>query len=415
MSTSDDWEGWENAPEAKRPTIRGNEPLDFLEESTDDNSGPKRPKLKRPSSSNSESKDSAPKLAASTEQEDDESWGSDIPEAGAPVISVSDEPSVKENVIWVEAGTSLPVVGGVIEDDDEDDFDDSEDEEIEPEKTSKSTSKKRSSKSKKSGLGGIRLTDRDKELLEFLGRYRFATVSQISRRFNTSEKTLRNRLPKLRDAGLVDSVFMVHNRPQVWLVTTTGLSTVGMNLTAPKIKWGQVRHTLWLVELGIAFENAGENVLTEREIRAAATRYSPTPRMRASVDFYKSMELMEEIEEQDSEVDTRVTSALTVPVPGRGIGHIPDMVLARQPFPNGYSGSIAVELELTRKNLGEWRTILTAFRDSDRFAEVYYYVTNSEVKRAMNRVVKALGAEEKIHILMFEPIDETARMFTGSE
>jgi DNA-binding transcriptional ArsR family regulator len=336
---------------------------------------------------------------------------------------IIEQPDSADNVVWVEAGTAMPEVGSEVNDEDDSELElDDELEEVSSAQSeakngrgksaTKNTGKKKSSK--KNALGGIRLTNRDKHILEFLGRYRYATVAQLARRFDTSEKTLRNRLPKLREGGLVDSVFIVHARPSVWLVTSAGLKMIGMNLTAPSIKWGQVRHTMLLVELGITFEMSDENVLTEREIRAAATRYSPTPRMKASVDFYKSMQQLEEFEEE-SDVDTRVTSALTVPVHGRGIGHIPDMVLAREPFPSGVSGSIAIELELTRKNLGEWRTVLSAFRDSNRFAEVYYFVTSREVSKAMTRVVKALGAEDKIFIRMFEPEDDTARMFIGQD
>jgi len=348
------------------------------------------------------------------DSDEDDIFNDSMPVAGAPLFPESDTgetvPSSSENVVWVEAGSSLPDVGEEVDVDLDDEDDESETDKPVASKTSKS---KKSSRKKKP-LAGIRLTERDIQMLEFLGRYRYATVSQLARRFETGEKTLRNRLPKLRESGLVESVFIVHARPSVWLVTSAGLNVIGMNLTAPSIRWGQVRHTMLLTELGITFELANENVLTEREIRAAATRYSPTPRMKASVDFYKSIEQLEQFEEE-SEVDTRVTSALTIPVPGRGIGHIPDMVLARQPFPNGSSGSIAIELELTRKNLGEWRTVLTAFRDSDRFNEVYYFVTSNEVLKAVKRVVKAIGAEDKIHVRMYEPEDETARMFTGTE
>jgi DNA-binding transcriptional ArsR family regulator len=332
-------------------------------------------------------------------------------EVGSEAEVEDTDTSEAENVVWVEAGTSIPEVGSEVTYDDDDTV---EKESPVSAKTSTKKSGKSKSSSKKKALGGIRLTERDKKILEFLGRYRYATVAQLARRFDTSEKTLRNRLPKLREGGLVESVFIVHARPSVWLVTSAGLNMIGMNLTAPSIRWGQVRHTMLLTELGITFEMSDENVLTEREIRAAATRYSPTPRMKASVDFYKSIEQMAEHDEE-SDVDTRVTSALTIPVPGRGIGHIPDMVLVREPFPNGVSGSIAIELELTRKNLGEWRTVLSAFRDSDRFAEVYYFVTSREVSKAMGRVVKALGAEDKIFIRMFEPEDDTARMFIGTD
>jgi hypothetical protein len=254
-------------------------------------------------------------------------------------------------------------------------------------------------------LGGIRLTARDMKILGFLARYRVATVGQLARRFETSETALRNRLPGLERAGLLSWAWAAQTKPKVWLITDAGLATVGMNLTVPTVRWGQLRHTLGLVDLGVAFELAGETVLTEREIRAAATRYTPTARMRTAIDFFRTVESIEEGTDPTVE---RIRTALTVPVAGRGFGHIPDMVLARQQYPNGASGSIAVELELTRKGLSEWKTVLTAYRDSPVFAEIYYYVMSSDIKRGLEGVVKALGASDKIHIIAFTPIDLTA-------
>lgn len=406
---------WDNAPVAGDNSSDEIDPLGLLEESNApaENTVPRRPGGGKTSGAVRPQRPQ-PVSPSPVEQDPvtDDLFTEDVPSAAVPVIgdevleeTAEDKSESAENVVWVEAGKSIPDVGEEVS------YEDDELGEVVTQSVKKPSKSK--SGSKKKALGGIRLTDRDKQILEFMGRYRYATVAQLARRFETSEKTLRNRLPKLREGGLVESVFIVHARPSVWLVTSAGLNMIGMNLTAPSIRWGQVRHTMLLTELGITFEMSDENVITEREIRAAATRYSPTPRMKASVDFYKSIEQMAELEDED--VDTRVTTALTIPVHGRGIGHIPDMVLAREPFPNGASGSIAIELELTRKNLGEWRTVLTAFRDSDRFTEVYYFVTSKEVSKAMTRVVKALGAEDKIFIRMFEAVDDTARMFTDTD
>lgn len=249
---------------------------------------------------------------------------------------------------------------------------------------------------KKKSHKKIRLTERDMEIMAFLARYRIANVSLLSQRFGTSVSALRNRLPALEREGLITCSWVTQTKGKVWLITSAGLSTVGMNLTAPTVRWGQLRHTLGLTEMGIKFELAGENVLTEREIRAAATRYTPTKRLRTAIDFAATVQALEEGADP---VVERIRTALTVPVPGRGFGHIPDMVLAREPYPNGASGSIAIELELTRKGLSEWKTVLTAYRDSPNFDQVYYLVVSSEIKRGLEGVIKALGAQNKIHVM----------------
>lgn len=275
---------------------------------------------------------------------------------------------------------------------------------------SKNTPAKKSRK-KSNTIGGIRLTARDMQIMAFLARYRMATVGQLARRFETSETALRNRLPLLDRAGLITWAWAAQTKPKIWLITDQGLKTVGMTLTAPTVSWGQLRHNLGLVDLGITFELGEEIVLTEREIRAAATRYTPTDRLRSAMDLSRYQAGLDTVPVDGLDADAfmeRVRQSLIVPVPGRSMGHIPDMVLARQPFASGASGNIAIELELTRKSISEWKTVLTAYVNSPYFSEVYYFVIGRDLLRGLQGVVKGLGAESKIKIIQFEPIDLTA-------
>jgi hypothetical protein len=120
----------------------------------------------------------------------------------------------------------------------------------------------------------------------------------------------------------------------------------------------------------------------------------PTDRLKSSINF-----------DDDPDVIRR---QLIVPSAGRAMGHIPDMVLVRQSFANGLSGNISIELELTRKNYTEWKNILTAYKNSTVFHEVYYFVVSSEIKRGLNSVIKSVGAGDKIKVLQFKPVDLTA-------
>lgn len=271
--------------------------------------------------------------------------------------------------------------------------------------TSTRTSAKRSGKgSTKKGLG-MRLTERDIEILSFLGRYRAATVNQIARHVDSSLYAIRNRLPRMHKEGMLAWSFTGQAKPKVWTVTDTGLKVAGLNLSAPTISWGTLRHTLGLVDLGTTFELAGERVITEREIRAAL-RYTPTARMKTAIDLHRALDEMS----LSTDVDTHeiATTHYTLPVPGKNYGHIPDMVVVRAPFENGASGSIAVELELNRKTLSEWRNIITAYRDTPHFAQAVYYVVDVEIERALRGVIHALGAEHRVSVIRFEPLDTTA-------
>jgi hypothetical protein len=273
---------------------------------------------------------------------------------------------------------------------------------------------KRKSRSKGRKMpGGIRLTDRDYALLTFLGRYRLATIGQLARRFDTSASALRNRLPRLEAAGFLTWAYTGQTKPKVWTVTETGLRVAGVSLGTPQIKWGTLRHTLGLVDLGITFEEAGELVVTEREIRAASTRYMPTARMRAAIEMRAAVavERGEVVGVEDS--PRLAKEGYVLPMTGRQFGHIPDMVLVRQPFPNGLAGSLAIELELNRKTLSEWNLVLSTYRDSTAFASVVYYVVDADIERALVGAIRALGADQKIHVVRFTPIDTTAEPGTS--
>lgn len=251
--------------------------------------------------------------------------------------------------------------------------------------------------------GGLRLTDRDHQMLNFLARYRLATIGQLARHFDTSETALRNRLPRLEKAGLLAWAYTGQTKPKVWTITDTGLKVCGAQLSAPQISWGTLRHTLGLVDLGTTFETAGELVVTEREVRAAATRNVPTARMKTAIDIRKSLNA-----DPGADSASSAQAGYIVPMAGRQWGHIPDMVLVRQPFENGSPGSIAIELELTRKNLSEWRNILTAYRDNGQFAQVVYYVTDADIEKAVTATINALGAQDRIQVVRFTPIETTA-------
>lgn len=257
-------------------------------------------------------------------------------------------------------------------------------------------------------MNGIRLTDRDFMLFAFLGRYRVATVGQLSRRFQTTDSALRNRLPRLERAGFVTGIVAVQTKPKVWTVTELGLKVAGLSLPTPQIKWATLRHTLGLTDIGITYELGGELVVTEREIRAATTRNTPTDRMRTAIDLRAAVTLNAINAGEDPAVAQAAMDGYSLKIPGKGFGHIPDMVIIRQPFPNGASGSISIELELTRKTLSAWNAIITAYRDSPLFAQVGYFVPDNSMERALKGVITALNANNKVFVQRFEPLDTTA-------
>jgi hypothetical protein len=256
----------------------------------------------------------------------------------------------------------------------------------------------------------FRITERDVKILAFLGRYRYATVGQLARAFGTSETALRNRLPRLAEQGLTSWAWVTQNKPKVWLPTAAGLELAGLNLKVPTIKWGQFRHNMGLVDLGIAFEGSGEAVVTEREIRSAAGRYEPSSRLKKALDMSRMQTNLGDVPTDGfstGEESDRLRKSFIIQVPGRPLGHVPDMVLLRQPYETGESGHIAVELELTRKGLGEWRQILTAYRNSDKYDKVHYFAGSKEIARSLRGVIAGIRGEDDITVSVFEPVDLT--------
>lgn len=296
---------------------------------------------------------------------------------------------------------------------------------------------KKPKKKRSKAIGGVRLTNRDIAIMSFLGRFKLASVSQLARRFDTSETALRNRLPRLEKAGLLTYGWAAANRAKLWLPTDAGLKVAAMDLPAPKLSWHSLRHDLWLVDLAIAMETS-EVVLSEREIRAASLRtkhktrrgiddaapLAPTPRMTTALEMSSHHLIHQNETPSTSETIGELTTAditragYTFPVHGRkgqhGVGHIPDLVLVRQPYTDpttGHisSGNVALELELTRKTMSDWTNIITGYRDTPIYAQTYYFVVSRDIGRSIQSVINSVpGANTQIFVKEFTPTEQAA-------
>jgi len=190
------------------------------------------------------------------------------------------------------------------------------------------------------------------------------------------------------------------------------------------IAWGHLRHQLHLADIGIAMEQGLEIVLTEREIRAASVRVkggrgvdgfvmveAPTPRMLTAFEQELSSQFAPTGGEPVSIADLTRT-VYTVPmVSGRrrggGVGHIPDMVLLRRSFEDGRSGNVALELELTRKPLSDWKSIVESYVRHEGYAQVQYFFTSPDLLRSFVSVVAGVpGGVGKVSASLFVPVDQ---------
>lgn len=245
----------------------------------------------------------------------------------------------------------------------------------------------------------INVTSRDVAMLQFLGRYKYATYPQLSRAFDMSLTALRQRMPRLAREGLVvrknagKANLGTGSAHSVWLATLDGLRVADIDLPVATVNWGAVAHTLGLVDIGIILEAKGETVVTEREIRAADTRERPSERMLAAMRSDVS-----------TSVDTgRAAGGYVVPLGAAdtGYGHIPDMALVRDRNPDGTPNSVAIELELNKKKGDQWRKILRAYKKSQNFANVVYFTHEAAIRNGILKAAAEVGAGDIVTVRKF--------------
>lgn len=241
----------------------------------------------------------------------------------------------------------------------------------------------------------VRLQPRDLLILQTLCRYRYMTYAQMAEKFQANPASLRRRMPKLEREGLVKSTRHGPSRFHLWRVTDDGADLAGLNLPAPKkIAWATIAHTLGLVDLAIAFEAAGELVLTEAEIRAADTRNLVSDRMAIARG------------QGHRQITNRPLFAIGAKAGGSANNlHVPDLVLAREEDPQypGMPQSIAIELELKRKAPSRIRQTLVAYSKAPNIGMVVYYTHDEPVRDLIDQCAKDTGTTNDVQIRRWYP------------
>jgi hypothetical protein len=180
-------------------------------------------------------------------------------------------------------------------------------------------------------VSGFRVTERDQEIVRWLGRVKLATVEQVRVRIGMGRTKAYERL-----AGLVASGLVIHERGVpghgVYLASKQGLQLAGLGLTPATVSLGALRHDLAVAGVVAELEraSAGIQLLTEREIRAHVA------------------------ETGDETFRTHVQQ--------RGVGtsrHWPDLVLLTGGL--GTPGWLAIEIELQRKGARRLKAILAGY------------------------------------------------------
>lgn len=211
-------------------------------------------------------------------------------------------------------------------------------------------------------IGGTRITDRDIEILTWMGRHGVVTPQQIGRRFfvhdgQVAQKRAYRRLAKLEELTLIsrDTPFARHS--DVLRLRSRGAALAETDLPPARYVLREIPHELAVVDLveELIAKNRGATLQTGREIRRQRVGERTVGKRRA------------------------------------GRGRIPDAVLILK------SGkTAAIELQLRPKRSRDDETILDGYVQ-ERFDQVWWYVPESAVQR-VRELVKSRRADDLVEV-----------------
>lgn len=190
-----------------------------------------------------------------------------------------------------------------------------------------------------------RLTHKDMEVLKFTGRQRCVRPEHIEDRFDVSRATAYRRLRWLTELDLLADFDRISPRGEVFAAMRKGLAVANLGLRPTTPTMEQLTHDEAMTEVVCDLEHQRVDCLTERELIA---------RSRLERDGRHQFPLLKE----------RNLSQ---------VQHRPDIVCEL----GSHDKFIAIEVELSPKNVDRWRDILYAFSQRvhiDGFIGVLYVV-----------------------------------------
>lgn len=219
--------------------------------------------------------------------------------------------------------------------------------------------------------GGFVRTERDAEIVSWIGRVGAAGAEHVMQRFGMSRTRSYARLNRLVTDGLLDAHALLHGKPALYTATAEGLRWVGMQrLGAFRLSAGGFEHQRQVASAAVALERApqGWQLMVEREFRVVEAEHS---RLLASV-------------------------AVAELPGGNQAVHRPDLALA-----SADGRVLAVEVELTIKARRRLEVICRGYARA-RHVHHTYYLAAPAAGRAVSRAVERERAEDRITVLPLE-------------
>lgn len=228
---------------------------------------------------------------------------------------------------------------------------------------------------------GMRITDRDRELLAFLASHRLALSVHVQALLGVSADVARTRLGALAREGLVNKERIFDRQPACYLIMRKGLAAIDSELPTPRLDLRCYEHDiglawLWLYARSGSFGSL-EEIRSERQMRSLdASSEGPA-------------------------------EPLAVRLGGVGPGgrerlHYPDLLLTSS---GGHR--IALELELSSKGRTRRERILAGYAADARVDAVVYLVRHPQVARSVRGTAAKLGISAMVHV---QPVRSSAAL-----
>jgi Replication-relaxation len=211
---------------------------------------------------------------------------------------------------------------------------------------------------------GPQVTDRDIEILTWIGRHGVVTPAQVARHSFTREQgnvgqwAAYRRLRKLEQLGLIRQDRTFWREANVLRLTAAGCRLADIEVGPARLVLAEIRHTLAVVDLVetlLAASPAGTTLRTERELRAERRR--------------------------------ELTDGARPP----GRGRVPDAVLIHKK-----GMTVALELDTTPKRMRDLDRILVAYLQ-ERYDRILWYVVPRQVER-LQEIVRRQRADDVVEV-----------------
>jgi hypothetical protein len=226
----------------------------------------------------------------------------------------------------------------------------------------------------------VRLTERDRTLLEFIAEHRLVRRTHVERLLGTSADAASTRLRSLATGGYLDKQQPFDRQLACYQITRRGLAALGSPLPAPRaVDLRELRHDVGLAWLWLAAHQGAfgrmDQVIAERELRSRDGRLAREDRgglgsaERLGVRLYG-----------------------VGPAGGERI-HYPDLLLRTR---SGHR--VAVELELTGKGRRRLDRVISGYAGAGRIDAILYLVQSRALGEQVRASARRHGISSLVHV-----------------